>query len=140
VAGLAVIELKAFRGRDADIYRPYRDEIPWELLALAEPDEARLMHYADADYLRVAKNGNDVAGAYVVEALAPTRFCLRLLVVEPGYRGKGLGAWLLGHAIGLSESKGGREIVVPDTRPRSLFTRVGFVPQDDHLLLTLTPE
>ena len=135
-----MIELKEFRGRDANIYRPYRDEIPWELLTLVESDEVRLMSYADADYMRVAKNGDDVAGAYVVESLTPTRFRLRLLVVAPGYRGKGLGAWLLGHAIGLSESKGAREILIPETRPRSLFTRVGFIPEDANLLLTLTPE
>ena len=132
--------LEKFRVRDATIYRPYRDEIPWELLLLADPDEDRVAGYADADYMRVAKHGDDVAGAYVVETITPIRFSLRNLVVAPAYRKKGLGAWLLGHAIGLSESKGAREIVIPDTRPRTLFSRVGFQIDGSGLLLQLTPE
>jgi GNAT superfamily N-acetyltransferase len=132
--------LEDFRARDATIYRPYRDEIPWDLLLLADPDEDRVAEYADADYMRVAKHGDAVAGVYVVEAIAPTCFSLRNLVVAPGYRGKGLGRWLLGHAIGLSESKGAREILIPDTRPRALFSRVGFQPDGSGLLLQLTPE
>lgn len=132
--------LDNFRARDATIYRPYRDEIPWELLLLADPDEDRVAGYAEADYMRVAKHGDEAAGAYVVEALTPTSFALRNIVVAPAYRNKGLGAWLLGHAIGLSESKGARQIVIPDTRPRALFSRVGFEIDGSALLLQLTPE
>lgn len=132
--------LRDFKARDATIYRPYSDEIPWDLLHLGDPDEARVAAYADADYMRVAKHNDEVAGVYVVEAQTALRFVLRNLVVAPAYRDKGLGAWLIGHAIGLSESKGAREIVISRARPRSLFTRVGFEVQDEGLLLTLTPE
>jgi GNAT superfamily N-acetyltransferase len=131
---------KAFQARDATIYRPYSDEIPWELLHLGDPDEERIASYADADYMRVAKFQDEVVGVYVVEAQTPLRFALRNLVVAPAYRGKGLGAWLLGHAIGLSESKGAREIEISRMRPRSLFTRVGFEVEGTGLLLTLMPE
>ncbi len=132
--------LKDFSARDATIYRPYTDEIPWELLQLGDPDEDSVASYADADYMRVAKFNNEVAGVYVVEAQTPLRFALRNLVVAPDFRGKGLAAWLLGHAIGLSESKGAREIVISRARPRGLFTRVGFELRDEGLLLTLMPE
>lgn len=129
-----------FRPRDANIYRPYPDEIPWELLAEGDPDDARLAGYVDADFMRVAKHDGQVVGAYVLQQQTATVFALRNLVVSRAYRGKGLGSWLLGHAIGLAETKGARHIVVPGARSRRLFTRVGFVPTADGLRLDLTPE
>ena len=132
--------MSSFRARDATIYRPYPDEIPWDLLALADPDDARVASYADADFMRVAKHEGEVVGAYVVERRSATCFALRNLVVAPAYRRHRLGAWLLGHAIGLAESKGAREIVVPGAAPRGLFTRVGFVAEPGQLRLRLTPE
>ena len=77
---------------------------------------------------------------YVVRPLSATRYELCNLAVAPPYRRKGLGRWLLGHAIGLSETKGGREILVRNARPRGLFERAGFELHGDDLLLTLTPE
>lgn len=135
---------EGFRPQDASIYRPYPDEIPWELLLLADPDENRVYEYADADYMRVAKVDDEPVGVYVVEALSPTVYRMRNLAVAPDWRGKGLGRWLLGHAIGIAESKGGREIVLKDAPAgagwRGLFERTGFVASGPDLLLVLVPE
>lgn len=129
-----------FRPQDARIHRPYPDEVPWELLLEADPDEARVRAYTDADFTRVAKHADSTIGVYVVRALSPTRYELLNLAVERGYRRRGLGSWLLGHAIGLAETKGGREILIRGTPLRGLFRRVGFVAAEGHLLLRLTPE
>ena len=75
-----------------------------------------------------------------MRSLSAIRFELCNLAVAPGLRGKGLGRWLLGHAIGLSETKGGREILVRRTPLRGLFRRTGFVADGEDLLLRLTPE
>lgn len=131
---------REFRPQDTDIYRPYPDEIPWELLQLADPDEERVRDYVDADYTRVAKYRGEAIGVYVVRALTPTRYELCNLAVAPAFRRRGLGRWLLGHAIGLSETKGGREILVRNPPLEGLFERCGFVATGDDLLLTLTPE
>jgi len=132
--------VSGFRPQDATIYRPYSDEMPWELLFAGDPDEQRVYGYADADYMRVAKYEDRVIGVYVVQALSPTRYQLCNLVVEKTFRRRGLGGWLLGHAIGLSESKGGREILLTGNPLRGLFEKVGFERQGRDLLLTLTPE
>jgi GNAT superfamily N-acetyltransferase len=132
--------LAGFEPRAVSFFRPYADEIPWELLALADPDDERGAAYADADFVRVAKLDGKVLGVYVIERQTPTRFALLNLAVEPSHRGCGLGSWLLGHAIGLAESKGAREIVVPARRSRGLFSRVGFVVAGEDLELELTPE
>jgi GNAT superfamily N-acetyltransferase len=137
---VAVSDRSRFRPQDAEIYRPYPDEIPWELLHLADPDEDRVLGYVDAEYMRVAKRDGEAVGVYVVRPLSPTRYELCNLAVAPPWRGKGLGRWLLGHAIGLAETKGGREIVVRNARLRGIFARSGFVAHGDDLLLTLTPE
>ena len=129
-----------FRLREVDIYRPYPDEIPWELLHESDPVEQRVAGYVDADYMRVAKLRGDAIGVYVVRAIDATRFELCNLVVARRYRNRGLGRWLLGHAIGLSETKGGREILVREAPLRGLFARTGFVSTGADLLLVLSPE
>jgi N-acetylglutamate synthase-like GNAT family acetyltransferase len=129
-----------FRPRDAAIHRPYPDEIPWELLLEADPDEARVRDYVDADLMRVAKHEGQAVGVYVVRPLTATRYELLNLAVASSHRRRGLGAWLLGHAIGLAETKGGREVLVRSTPLRGLFERTGFVREDGDLLLRLTPE
>lgn len=131
-----------FRAQDVEIYRPYPDEIPLDLLALAEADEATLLDSLEADYVRVAKHEEQAIGAYVIQPESATVYLLRNLVVDPNWRRRGLGRWLLGHAIGISESKGAREILVrkPSGRAVGLFERTGFLPDGSHLRLLLMPE
>jgi GNAT superfamily N-acetyltransferase len=133
---------RAFRPQDVNLYRPYPDEVPWDLLLLADQDEERVHGYLDADYIRVAKYEGEAVGVYVVVPETPTVYELKNLSIHPDWRGRGLGRWLLGHAIGIAESKGGREILVREA-PRSargLFERLGFVPEDRDLRLKLMPE
>ena len=135
-----------FRPQDVNVYRPYPDEIPWDLLLAADSDEERVYGYAEADYMRVAKYRDVAIGVYVVRVLEPPpgldpiRFELCNLSVALPYRHKGLGRWLLGHAIGISESKGAREILLTGTPLRGLFQRAGFISTGADLLLLLTPE
>jgi GNAT superfamily N-acetyltransferase len=120
-----------FRPQDVEIFRPYSDEIPWELLA-----------NADADYIRVAKFADEAIGAYVIEPESPTCYVLKNLAVDAAWRRRGLGRWLLGHAIGISESKGAREILARSVPrgARGLFERTGFQPEGEDLRLVLLPE
>ena len=131
---------RSFSARDATIYRPYTDEIPWDLLFEADPDEQRVMAYTDPDLIRVAKYEGVAIGAYVIRPLSDIRNELCTLVVSQPFRHAGLGRWLLGHAIGLTETRGGREIFVANVPLRGLFARTGFVSVDGGLLFTLIPE
>jgi N-acetylglutamate synthase-like GNAT family acetyltransferase len=88
----------------------------------------------------VAKLEGRIVGAYGVRPLTPTRYEIVSLAVAEGWRGKGFGRWLLGHAIGLAESRGGREIVVRGQRPAAFLRRFGFEPSGPDLHLELTPE
>lgn len=132
--------MNTFEARAVDIFRPYRDEMPWQLLLQADPDEHRVRQYADPDWTRIAKFDGEVVGVYVVRANTPLEYQILNLAVAAPCRGKGLGSWLLGHAIGISESKGAREIVTTGFAQTSLFLRVGFEPAGEQARLTLMPE
>lgn len=118
--------------RKVPIYRPYADEMPWELLpdGLAAPDP---------NLTRIAKLGGEVIGAYAIEPVNALHYCINALVVAERHRRQGLGRWLLGHAIGICESKGAREISAPATRSQ-LFVKRGFERTGEGHRLLLTPE
>ena len=118
--------------RKVPIYRPYADEMPWELLpeGLAAPDP---------NLTRIAKLGGEVIGAYAIEPVNALHYRITALVVAERHRRQGLGRWLLGHAIGICESKGAREISAPATRSQ-LFVKRGFKRSGEGHRLLLTPE
>ncbi len=125
-----------FTLKSIDIYRPYPDEIPYHLLELAGTDESLV----DPDLMRVAKLKGEAVGVYQLRMLSAVRYELVGLAVAPEYRQGGLGRWLLGHAIGIAESKGGREIRIQRNPNSRLFERIGFVADGDSLVLRLIPE
>jgi N-acetylglutamate synthase-like GNAT family acetyltransferase len=128
------------RPRDLQMFRPYADEVPWDLLESAGADEDALAAVLELDLVRVAKLEGRVVGGYGIRPVSPTTFELVALAIAEGWRGKGFGRWLVGHAIGLAESRGGREIVVRGQRHAGFLRRFGFEPAKDDLVLELIPE
>ena len=128
------------RPRDLTLYRPYADEIPWDLLAADAVDEDALRAVLELDLMRVAKLEGQIVGAYGIRPLTEIRHELVALRVLEAHRRKGYGRWILGHAIGLAESRGGREILVRGTAAARFLARTGFEQHGNDLLLELTPE
>lgn len=118
-----------FSYRDVEIYPPYPHEDPRDLVGQA----------ADGELVRVAKLDGRVVGAYRLARTGETRFAIRALVVGEKHRGHGIGRWLLGHAIGIAELKGGRIIDAPLAAAR-FFAQSGFQQAGDILRLSVTPE
>jgi ribosomal protein S18 acetylase RimI-like enzyme len=160
--------VKAFNPRDARMFRPYPEELPWDLLLEADPSRARVEAYLSDELTRIARLNDEVIGIYVLVRHEPVRFELMNIAVRSAYRGTGMARRLLGHAIGLAESKGARVIDVGTGNSslnalafyqRSGFRIIGVTPDfftanypepivEDgipcldrvHLRLTLTPE
>jgi GNAT superfamily N-acetyltransferase len=132
--------VSTWRLRDVRVFRPYPDEVPWELLAQSGADEDTLAAVLELDLVRVAKYRGRVLGAYGIRPLTSIRFELVALAVAPSHRRRGLGRWLLGHAVGLAESRGAREVLVRGQRHQRLLGAIGFEPDGPDLLLGLTPE
>ena len=102
------------------------------------PDASLPWQGADPEWTRIAEYGDTEVGAYELKRLGPTRFGIVGIEVREDFRGRGIGRWLLCHAIGTAESSGAREIdAAPNER---FFEHHGFRPEADVLRLRLTPE
>ncbi|MCY4095250.1 MAG: GNAT family N-acetyltransferase [Gammaproteobacteria bacterium] len=120
--------------RDYPIFRPREDECPYVLLGLSESEPV------DLDAIRVAKHQDNVVAAYRFKRLSALAFEIERLGVSESYRSRGIGGWMVAHAIGIIESKGGREVFI--RAPSCDFlSRFGFeVTDSEFLRLTLTAE
>ena len=115
---------------DVRIVPPFPHEVPHEIVGVG----------GDGDDVRVAKLDGSVIGAYRLALAAGGRFEIKALVVGEGYRGRGVGRWLLRHAIGIAESRGGRVIEAPCGAPAAFLRDSGFLCEDGIFRLRLTPE
>lgn len=135
--------MSGFRPQDLEVYRPYRDEVPWELLTDSAAAESALAESMDLDFLRVARYAGQVSGVYLIAPQTEVCYQLVCLVVAPAFRRRGVGGWLLGHVIGLAETKGAREIIAampPGAAGRRFLEQYGFAAGDGAMRLELTPE
>ena len=110
------------------VYRPFPEEVPGDLVGADAP----------LDDVRVAKLDDRVVGAYRLVKVDHERFAIGALGVYPAFQGAGIGRWLLGHAIGIAESRGAR--IVDAEGPRGFLEPVGFTPRAGGFRLVLTPE
>jgi GNAT superfamily N-acetyltransferase len=115
--------------RDIEIFRPYPHELPEVTLARAGLDDVSMGRWLGAETLRIAKLHDDVAGVYAMDRMDTTRFNLHGVVVVPALRKQGLGRWLIGHAIGVAESKGGRYLHARTSGSSQIYARIGFSMQ-----------
>ena len=95
----------------------------------------------DLTYVRVAKLDKEILGGYQMRREADTEFVIDRVRVTSIAQGKGLGGWLLGHALGLAEAKGGRRVSINDDLNVEFYLKHRFAINDKgHLRLELTPE
>lgn len=99
------------------------------------------------DVLRVAKMHEQVIGCYAMHSLEsshsdgkPGLFELGMVMVLDTYQRNGVGRWLIGHAIGVAESKGGRELLVTLPGPADFFQGLGFRQVPSGFLYEMRPE
>ena len=120
--------------REYPIFRPREDECPHRLLELPKDESVNL------DAIRVAKHQDHVVAAYKFRRLTSLTFEIERVGVSERYRSRGLGSWMLAHAIGIIESKGGREVIV-HAHACEFLLRLGFEETDSNQLrLLLTAE
>ena len=65
-------------------------------------------------------------GPLLEEGESNTDNVLQMVAVQEQYRHQNVGRWLMGHAIGVAESKGGRGLQVPHTAHQDFFLTLGF--------------
>ena len=126
--------------REIEIFKPYDSEFPADFLLNEGGDEACLDAWLASQTLRVAKRGEQVLGGYAMNRLSSREFRLLGVVVDAPIRKQGLGRWLVGHAIGVAESKGGRVVTIPQVRSSRCFVHMGFEQVESGWEFTLIPE
>ena len=95
----------------------------------------------DFDWIRIAWHDKLVIAAYHVKPLEGPEYLLRALAVRAPYRGRGIGRWMLTHALGVIESKGGRSVLVCSPCSLALYEKLGFKRVAEHQYrLNLEPE
>lgn len=98
------------------------------------------------DVLRVAKLGELIIGCYAMHEPTPVddhvvrTFSLVMVMVEPKYQGNGVGRWLVGHAIGVAETKGGRYLAAQLAGPAAFFAGLGFQATAEGFQFDMYPE
>ena len=123
-----------FDYRDLRVFEPFAGELPADIVGAGNPGA-----------VRIAKLDGMVLGGYRLERLRGVCFALRTLGVYAPYRRRGVGRWLLGHALGVAESKGGRSVEAHEVPPAlgRFLLRAGFVADDAErgsFVFHMTPE
>ena len=138
--------------RDTEFYRPALEELPQSLrigiaALLNDSDREFDMEYTRVLGYRAPGAQTSVAlGIYSMMHISPTQFELCKWRMEVDYQSQDLGRRLLGHALGLAESKGGRHmsVCVPKDRTREIgvLERYGFVraPEEQTWVFDIIPE
>jgi GNAT superfamily N-acetyltransferase len=130
-----------FLTREIRIYYPYPQDFPEALLELAGLPEPLIEAARVEPLLRIAKHRDRAIGVYVLVNDGAERFRITALAVLPEFRSKGLASWLVGHALGVAETKGAREVVcVANAAVNRLLPRLGFVEQASDWQLEILPE
>ena len=126
--------------REVEVFRPYANEIPEDLLWSEDFTAGQVDTWLNAEMVRIAKRADDVLAMYAMDCGDGETYVLHGVVVSPGWRRQGLGRWLVGHAIGVAESKGGRHVLFPEDRAKRFLGHVGFVDDQRGQRFDLIPE
>lgn len=117
--------------RELEVFKPYANELPEALLEEVELNDGEVAAWLGAQTLRIAKKGSDVLGVYAMDRVDAVNFHLHGVIVTQRLRKQGLGRWLVGHAIGVAESKGGRHLHTHATGGSRMYSRLGFARRGD---------
>lgn len=118
-----------FHRRDVRVYQPFAAELPVDIVGPA----------ADPRDVRVAKLRDRVVGGYWLVRTSAEGFAIRALGVYADYRHRSIGRWLVGHALGIAESRGGRVVEAP-AGASGFFLKQGFSEHAGGPRFVLTPE
>lgn len=123
--------------------RVYRDEQGWDqrFMAIVEAIVADFREGREGERCWVAETGGERVGCILLARDSPRTAKLRILLVEPSARGRGLGTALVEECLAFARSWGYRRVVLgTDSNllaARRMYERAGFrmveeVPHDDY--------
>jgi len=88
------------------------ENIPYELLVLADPSRALIDKYIGLSEIYVASLINKNVGIYVLYPVSPEVVEVKNISVEDEYQGKGLGTLMLKDATDRARAKGFKKMII----------------------------
>ena len=88
------------------------EDIPFDLLALADPSPTQVTSYVRNGRCYVAKLEAKLIGVFVLAQLDTTTFEIKNIAITPSEQGKGYGKALLDHAEQVSKTLGGHQLKI----------------------------
>lgn len=89
-----------------------KNELPWELLLLADPSKKTIDRYIDGSDVYIALVNNEVIGVYVLTFISEGTIELKNIAVDKNHQGKGIGKRLVLDAIEKAKNKEVKRIEV----------------------------
>lgn len=89
-----------------------REEIPWDLLLLADPSREVIEAYLPKSQIFLGTLDNKIIGVYVLTALENGVIELKNVAVDKTHQGKGFGKQLIMDAIARTKQQGAKRIEV----------------------------
>lgn len=107
-----------------------RDELPWELLLLADPSRGSIEKYIHNSDIYIAKINGKIVGEFALLTLSLNIIELINIAVDKKYQGRGIGEKLVLDAIIEARNKGAKRIEVgtgnSSLAPLALYKKCGF--------------
>ncbi|MEM6643857.1 MAG: GNAT family N-acetyltransferase [Bacteroidota bacterium] len=105
-------------------------EIPYDLLALADPSRSMINKYLKTGLCYLAKSGRKVVGVLVLNKIDKTRIEVKNIAIAEGEQGKGFGKALLEFCESVSRELGFDTLVIGTGNSSldqlALYQKVGF--------------
>jgi aminoglycoside 6'-N-acetyltransferase I len=88
------------------------EELPWDLLLLADPTEEAIKRYLSNSDIYVLEQNNNIIGEYVLQAISSDEVELKNIAVAANCQSRGFGSLLLRDAAIRAKEKGFKAVIV----------------------------
>mgnify|MGYP001136856039 CR=1 FL=1 len=128
--------------KNFDIRKVPADQIPLDLLLLADPSEQLINSYLPNSECYAAREGDQIVGVCVLKMHSSSTVEIKNIAMYPDCQGTGVGTKLLRHTINQASLNGTKKILVKTGTfgyPPTFYQRLGFrvvAVEQDYFLTT----
>ncbi len=94
------------------IHKATKENVPWELLLLADPSREHVAAYVEAGECYLALLDGEIVGACVLLATGPGKMEVMNIATATEHQGQGIGKRLLAEVIAIARQKGAKILEV----------------------------
>ena len=106
------------------------DQVPYELLLLADPSKELINNYVNMSEIFVARQKNETLGVVVLFPLTTETVEIKNIAVKPEFQGQGIGSFLIENVVKMAMLKKQKSIFIgtanSSVRQLYLYQKSGF--------------